>query len=173
MRKVSLCFLLSGLFLFLLGLLLHPFISWVAPGAPMLEMVDGVSFSVAMLGLLDALLGIVGIFLSRPLDQLARRESFLLATSWSVCTAVTVHCILTLLDQFLSSSSKYPLRIPVCLVGAVIGLAGMFLLLRKYCGVREDDTYPSNVTFEFSFAILYTIPMLVVLISIDRFLCSL
>lgn len=173
MRKISLRFFWSGLFLFALGLFLHPFISWICPRASLLEMVDGVSFSVALFGLLNALLGIAGIILSRPLDRLAKPESFLPAVGWSISTAITVHSLLTLLDQALSSVSRYALRLPLCLVGAVAGLAGFFLLLRRYCFTREEDPYPSSVTFEFSFAILYTIPMLVVLISFDRLLCSL
>lgn len=173
MKKISLCYLLSGLSLFALGLLLHPLISWFSPGAPLLELVDGVSFSVAMFGLLNVLLGILGLIFNRSLGQLSKPESFLLATGWSISAAVTVHCLMTLLDQFLSSGSPFYLRLPLCLTGAVVGLAGVFLLIRRYCLIREDDTYPSSVTFEFSFAILYTIPMLVVLISIDRFLCSL
>ena len=80
MKKISLCYLLSGLSLFALGLFLHPLISWFSPGAPLLELVDGVSFSVAMFGLLNFLLGILGLIFNRSLDQLSKPESFLLAT---------------------------------------------------------------------------------------------
>lgn len=169
MKRISLCFLISGLVLFALGLLLHPVLSWLFPGAPLLEMVDGISFSVALFGLLDVTLGIAGILLSRPLSQLSKPESFLPVIGWSI----GVHGLMTLMDQFLSSTSRYWLRLPLCLLGAVTGLSGFLLLLRKYNYVRKDDPEPSCATFEFSFAILYTIPMLVVMISIDRFLCSL
>ena len=173
MKRISLCFFISGLVLFALGLLLHPFLSWLFPGAPLLEMVDGISFSVALFGLLNVTLGIAGILLSRPLSQLSKPESFLPVIGWSISTAISVHSLMTLMDQFLSSTTRYRLRLPLCLLGAVTGLAGFLLLLRKYNYVREDDPEPSCATFEFSFAILYTIPMLVVMISIDRFLCSL
>ena len=173
MKRISLCFLISGLVIFALGLLLHPILSWIFPGAPLLEMVDGISFSVALFGLLNATLGIAGIIMSRPLSQLAKPNSFLPVIGWSISTAITVHSLMTLLDQFLSSTSRYQMRLPLCLLGALTGLTGFLLLLRRYIFVREDDPEPSSVTFEFSFAILYTIPMLVVMISVDRFLCSL
>lgn len=173
MKKTSRSFLFSGMLLFLLGQVIHPVIGRLMPdsGHPTLpDVVDGVSFSIALFGILNILLGLFGILFSRFLDRVTKPKTFLLATGWSVSAAITVHSILTLMDCFLTHPSKYPVRFPVSLVGILVGLFGLFLLLRNYSRAREDDTYPTSVTFEFGFAILYTLPLLVILISVEDLL---
>lgn len=176
MKKTSRLFLFAGLILFLLGQIIHPVISWLVPeGGPstLPEVVDEVSFSIALFGILNVLLGFFGGLASRLLDRFTKPGTFLLATGWSVCAAITVHNVLTLIDCFLSRPDRYPLRSPISIAGILVGLCGMIMLLRGYSSSREDDPYPGSVTLEFGFAIMYTLPVLVILISIDSLLCAL
>lgn len=173
MKKTACVFLFSGILLFVTGQLIHPVIVWSLPDSghpPLPEVVDGVSFSIALFGILNALLGLFGLLFSGFLDRFTKPRTFLTATGWSVSTAITIHSVLSLLSCFITHPSQYPIRFPVSLVGTLIGLCSLLLTLRHYLQTREDDPYPTNVTFEFGFAILYILPILVILISLDDLL---
>lgn len=159
--------------LFLAGMVIHPVISFFLPedGHPTLpEVVDGVSFSIALFGILNILLGLFGILCSGLLDRFTKPRTFLSATGWSICAAITIHCVLSLLSCFLTHPSRYPIRLPVSVVGILLGLFGLFFLLRDYTRAREDEACPTSVTFEFGFAILYALPLLVIGICVDDLL---
>lgn len=127
---------------------------------------EKLSFCTTLFGWLNILMGLLCILMPGYLEMFTHPATGSIALQMSVFLALTVHCAVSLMMNLLAN----PLRTVILTVLMFLGILALVVLTWKYIDKRASIPLPPSGTFEISFAILYTIPIFLVVAAADEYI---
>ena len=173
MKKLTPWLIGLGLALFFLGALIPDVTEWCLSIWPREVRTDllkthceKLSFCATLFGWLNILLGLLCILMPTYLERYTHPATGATALKMSAFLALSVHCAVSLIMDLPGNLSRSAFLVILMIMGVI----SLVLLTRKYIDERSDIPLPPSGTFEISFAILYTIPIFLVVVAADEFI---
>ena len=127
---------------------------------------EKLSFCTTLFGWLNILMGLLCILMPGYLEMYTHPATGSVALKMSLFLALTVHCAVSAMMNLFA----HPVRTSILIALMAVGVFVLILLTRKYIDERASIPLPPSGTFEISFAILYTIPIFLVVVAADEYI---